>query len=616
MKRVLAVILVLVAVVIAATIYLLRSEAAPSAATLLSDSTLLFVEMPDFRRAETDFQHTALYDLWKEPEVQKFLEEPLKALGQWGSLGATENKVRDSILDAIQGEAFAAITRISILPSPQVGAVFGVDTKSSLLKAKATLAYYEHELHKSNPGVKFDSKKYLGITYSTWELTGNQTLCHTFLNSMLVFTLGEDEMHDVITRFKGQAPAGTRSLAASDPYQSILHRLPADHEFVSYLNVEQIVGLVGPLLAFMPQTSAAFGQMSRVQATAWSFSFVDKQIHDVGLTVYNVTNSPSPATQRKTLALTTPQTSFYAVQSVDCAGAYRQVMDSVARSGSEAAVSNAIAFDRKLRSNGIRPREDLLASLGPETAIIGKWRDGATLPDVAIAVEAGNLSQTRPRIDLALRALKDATLGGDAQSLWDDIPYQGETLHTVHIGSSLVAPTYVVTDSFLILALTPDYARELLGQLKQPKPMLDSSASYQQAMKPLPTSACAYGYYDLAALFRPLYTRLRAFATTDNTGWLGLNKLPQTETIARHLTPFVTATVSDAQSQTSTSYSPLGKPITFLIVGAGGLMMAEPYLSNYLPMLSLIAPRMSSDTVAPAPPPGNQTGASQSPPTR
>ena len=278
---------------------------------------------------------------------------------------------------------------------------------------------------------------------------------------------------------------------------------------------------------------------------------MDKQVQDVGFTAFSVTNTPLPATQRKTLALTAPQTSFYAVQSADCGALYQEIMDSIARSGEGTVISNAIAFDQRLRTGGLRPREDLFSFFGPETAAVGTWREGASMPDAAIAIEIRNPAQTRARIDLALRALKEIALGDDVQYPWDDIQDQGETLHTVHAGSNLIAPTYAVTDGFLILALTPDYARELLAQLKQSKPTLASSASYQQAMSRLPpANACAYGYCDLNAVFRPLYTRLRAFATDGSPGlFAGLNKLPQTETIARHLTPFAAATVADATGQ-------------------------------------------------------------------
>ena len=52
--------------------------------------------------------------------MQAFLEEPRRALGQL--LGNTkltqdESSVSELILDAIQGEVFVALTRISVIPS-------------------------------------------------------------------------------------------------------------------------------------------------------------------------------------------------------------------------------------------------------------------------------------------------------------------------------------------------------------------------------------------------------------------------------------------------------------------------------------------------------------------
>jgi len=620
MKRIVLVALILIAVVAAALVCFNYSKPAPQAATLLPDSSLLFLEMPDFSRSRAGFQHTALCALWQEPEVQAFLEEPLRALGQLlgnAKLTQDENSVSELILDAIQGEVFVALTRISVIPTPQAGVVFGIDAKGKQLKAKAALAYYEHELNTRNPDAKFYTRKYLGVKYAICEPRPNQSICHAFLNSMVVFTFGEDEMRDVITRFTGQAPPDAPSLAASDKYQNVLRHLPPAHEFVTYLNVEQVMSLVGPFLALVPQTAGAFQKLSRIQATASSSAFTDKQIQDVGFTAYSSESKPPPVTQRKTLALTTPQTSVYAVESSDLGSMYQEIMGSIAQSGNAPLISSAAQFEQRLRSGGLHIREDLLSFLGPETAMVVTWRDGATIPDAALVAQIRNATQTRPRLDLALNALKEMALGSDERFPSEEMQYLGETLHTVRVGSSLIAPTYVTTEAFFILALTPDYARELLGQLKQTKPTLASSATYQQAMKQLPANACAYSYYDLSAIFPPLYARLRSNRSDSNTAsFVELTKLPPTETIARHLSPFVSATVTEARSETTTSYSPLGKPLTFVIAAAGGFVVAQPYLGQYLPMISPGAPKASSDTDAHPRPRGNRTATSQTPPTQ
>jgi hypothetical protein len=620
MRRIVLGALILIAVLAAALVCFNYSKRAPKAATLLPDSTLLFLEMPDFSRSRAEFQHTALHALCQEPEVQAFLEEPRRALGQLlGNTKGTqgESGVSESILDAIQGEAFVALTRISVIPTAQAGVVFGIDVKGKQLKAEAALAYYEHELKTRNPDAKFVSKKYLGISYAVWELRPNQLVCQAFLNSMVVFTLGEDEMRDVITRFTGQAPPDAPSLAASDKYQNVLRHLPPAREFVTYLNVGQVMSLVGPFLALVPQTAGAFQKLSRIQATASSFAFTDKQIQDVGFTVYSSESKPPPVTQRKTLALTTPQTSVYAVESSDLGTLYQEIMDSIAQSGNATLISGAAQFDQRLRSGGLHIREDLLSFLGPETAAVLTWRDGATIPDAALVVEIRDATQTRPRLDLALSALKEIALGSNERFPSEEMQYLGETLHTVRVGSSLIAPTYVTTETFFILALTPDYARELLGQLKQSKPTLASNPAYQQAMKQLPGSACSYSYCDLPAVFRPLYSRLRSnLSSNDSAPFIEFNKLPQPETIARHLSPFVSATVTEPKSETTTSYSPLGKPLTFVLVAAGGFAVAQPYLAQYLPVISQGAPTTSSSTGARPRPRGNRTATSQTPPTQ
>ena len=80
MKKVIAVLLLLIAVVTAALIYFTFGKPAPRAASLLPESTLAFIDIPDLSKSRTEFAKTEFYALWHEPEVQAFLAQPLVAL--------------------------------------------------------------------------------------------------------------------------------------------------------------------------------------------------------------------------------------------------------------------------------------------------------------------------------------------------------------------------------------------------------------------------------------------------------------------------------------------------------------------------------------------------------
>ena len=86
MKKAIVAFLLLSAIVGAVLIYLKLNKPAPRAMDLLPESTLVFIDIPDFSKSRADFAKTELYALQQEPEVQAFLEKPLSVLREACSL--------------------------------------------------------------------------------------------------------------------------------------------------------------------------------------------------------------------------------------------------------------------------------------------------------------------------------------------------------------------------------------------------------------------------------------------------------------------------------------------------------------------------------------------------
>jgi hypothetical protein len=620
MKKVIVVFHLLAAVSTAALIYFVtRNTPAPHAADLLPESTLVFLDIPDVTQARADFSKTELYALWQEPEVRAFLDKPLTALrGASSSAGAPNASVLNLILNAMQGEVFLALTHITIFPSFNPGLIAGVDVRHNRLEVVAGLYELESRLKQTYPSGNFQDKKYLGVKYTIWETRTGYPVCHAFFGSLAVFTLGEDTMRDTIACYTGQAPPDFKRLAASAKFQNIEQHASQNHEFLAYLNVEEALGLVGPLLALSPQASGVYDKLQRIQASGVSMSFMDRGVEDVGFVAYSQGGPKrSSPVKRKTLALTAPDTHLYAVGSADLPGMYEEGMQSLSQSGNASLMLAVGQFQKALRDQGIRVREDILERIGPELAMIGNWRSGARSPDVAIVGEITEPDKLRPALDSAMNALKRSALGDDDKAPWDETEAAGQKLRTVRIGAGLFAPTYTATDQFFILASTPDYARTLLSQAKDSKPTLATSTTYQQSMNRLSPNGISYGYADLRGLFDPLYAMARRGASQIGSNeFVDVDKLPPSETIARHLFPFVSTTVVGPQDATSTSFSPLGKFMALAAIGGGGVWIANTFGPELQQAATSSWPKKSSSKAAPSAPTENQTAPSQTPPTQ
>jgi hypothetical protein len=620
MKRVIAVLLLLIAVVTAALIYFAFGKPAPRAASLLPESTLAFLDIPDVSKSRTEFAKTEFYALWHEPEVQAFLAQPLAALREVSaSVGAPRDAgtIGGLVFDAMQGEVFLAVTHVTIFPEFNPGLVLGVDVRTKRIETVAGLYQLEGQLKQWYPKGTFQTKEYLGVKYSLWETEPGYPVCHAFFNSLVVFTLGEDAMRDMIASWTGQVPRDFKRLADSAKFKKIQQHASKNHDFLAYFNVEEMLSLVGPLLALSPQTAGAYQKFSRIQTAAYSMTFVDRGIKDVGFVAYSSSvPKPTPPTQRKTLALTTPDTLVYSVGSADLAAIYEEVMQSLSQSGSANLMLMAGQFQQALRRRGIRMGEDVLQRLGPEFAVVANWRSGTRVPKIAIVSEITDADKLRPALDSAMDALKESCVGTNDALPWDETESAGQKLRSLHIGTQFFAPTYTLADRFFILASSPDYARELLAQAKEPKPTLAASVVYQQSMKRLPLNGSSYHYADLRGLFTSVYGLTKSvLAQTGGSQFVDEGKLPQPETIGKHLFPLASATVSEPQQSTSTSFSPLGKSLA-VVVGIGGAVWAVNTFGPQLQQSAIPAwPKKSSSRVVPSAPRGSQTAGSQTPAT-
>jgi hypothetical protein len=623
MKKLTLLIVVFVVVVTVGLVYFTYTKPAPNAANLLPESTLLFVDVPNFPLARAQFTSTEAYALLQEPEVREFLAVPRAVLANVLEFGRSNGTQAVSggqlVLRALQGETFVAVTRLSATQPDQPHLVFGADVKRKRFEAKAVLDRLKGRLKASSPGASVASKKYLGVRFTQWHLSDGHQFCHALLDSLLVITTDEDDMRDVIARFTGQAPPDSVSLASNAHFQNALQQMPAGHASFAYLNVERLLGPVGSLLALAPQGAGMFQRVARIQAAASSMSFVRDTVRDLSLVAHSRADKP-PAVplQRKTLALASPETAFYSVRSADWAGAYAEGMNTLAHLGNATVSSGAAHFDQEVRDKGVRIGEDLLQRIGPETATIATWRKSAQWPNVAIIAEFQGSPESHRALDVALGALKDVTVGNDQIAPWEEISYRDETLRTVRLAGSPFAPTYAATDKFLILALTPDYARELLTQLKEGKQTLAANPLFQDLTKRRFAAATSLTYCDLQSVYGSLYSLAHANASASDTNQLfRLNKLPSADTIVKHLpSPYESITVETERGTTTATVSSLGKPLTLLVGAVGAIGAAQPLLAR-LP-LDLIPgmPTMSSGTGAHPRPAENQTAPSQTPATQ
>jgi len=584
------------AVVVAGILWWRRP--APRAADLLPGHCLLFANIPNLPESRAQFAHTAAAALWCEPEVRTFLEPSLQALRQSIALDETATALQ-RIADDIRGEVFLAVTHVRLLPRMDVGIVFGADFGRDQIQARAALAYYERQLQKQTPGLTVESPSHLGVKYKVWKTRSGSPICHAFLNSLAVFTVGEDTLRDLIARRAGISQRTVPALSDHAGYRRVANAMPEGHEGFVFFNTEEMMKLIGPLLLLSPQTSGAARELAHLQAVGTSLTFDGRSVEDLTYVSYQTPRTNAPPLLCRTLALTTPQTLLYMVGTPDLTGFSSQILEGLMQSGHAKWATVGSRLQQELQRQGIR-LQDVFRLLGPEMALVVNWREGAPLPDAALVAEVRDAEKTRSVISQAMAAFPEA-------APWEESFVSGETLRSLRIGDGTLTPSYAVTDRFFILALTPDFARELLAQADGSKPTLATRDTYRQATKPLPGNGISYGYCDVPTVWERCYPLL---AEAKPPSSLPVGKLPSMESVRRHLFPFAAASVAEERAERRISFSPFSPTLAM----AGGLAAAVVVARSGLVNLHPSATKRSSGTDVPPSPPENPTAASRTPP--
>lgn len=570
---------------------------APTVAGLLPSSTAVLLEFPDFSHTRDVFPQTAAGALWREPRVQACAADIHQ--GFLEMFGAPKNKKSAppdfSVLQLAGGQLFLAITSFDTKPAP-FKAIAGMDVTGHYLETKFALIYRESRLRAWNPEARFTSHKHLGVKYREWSLSPRFHLYHAFLNSLLVWTNDETLLRETIKRFTGQTKT---SLADNPRFRAALRGLRANPEFVAYADLAPLVNQWPLLRTFSDADIVALGS-----------TFRDKQIRDISYSIRTAPRHlPNTLDRFQTIIMTSPDSKFYRVNATNWETGYRDFAEALIKYGERTFLIPASQFERSLLRHGIRPCEDLFHFLGPETALIANWRPGARFPDIALAAELRDPSQSRLRLDVAMTALKEALVPPADSLPWDTSTFHGETIRTARLRTSVVAPSYFTTDKFFVIASTPDYARELIGQIKEIVPTLAMNPGYQQTLRHFPTNITAQTYCDLRAVAPPLLAHVQNGLRLRPSRFLHAGNLPEAAALTNNLAPYASVCTAGKTDDTTITISPLGKPVTLLLSAWLASKAILPLLFPATPT----APTTSSNTNAPLPPPGNPTAPSQTP---
>ena len=598
MKKLLGVIVVALAV--AAMVWvILRVQLANRLATvpeLLPETTLILLEMPDFQRTRVQWHGSDLYQIWLEPTVQAWLQEPLKRLPK--NPGA-----RQTLEDFFRLKPEHGFVALTSLENNEPKVIGGFHFDKSPEEVQAFIELRKEEWLHEKDGAKRES-----IVYEQHQIE-MVNISHFLFASVCDnhwFFVANDlaALEALLDRVDRRGEKAAVSLQTEAAFTAAQKHLPNDYAGLVYVDPRPFVEKLMPIVAMTGQALPIdqLRRLKEVRTVAAAFGFDHGKMRETDFVAMPQMSVPEKL-ERRLLGAAAADTFFYFASHV------LWPKNMLSRSaplplGLPAALQQLTIA---LKARGIA-ENDLRAAFGEELEIVGDWLADsrwpalqATLP-VKDAVRARKIAEALTSVEIAgapwTRSEKNGATFYSAQPFGGIVP--------LHLAIA-------VSDQMIFAGSDATAIEAALKRAASPAGELEKSAVFRDASKEVPAGECAFSYVDTRLLFeradaavRPLLLMGAAFYPA----W-GKNidpaKLPPPEAIAKHLSPIVMAQRSDGDGYVTESIGPVTfREATIGLAGAigalfidlqkglkgGGLLPASPP-NSVQPSVSTLSPTPS-----------------------
>ncbi len=570
MKKALLALVVLLALAVAVFVVFMRTIGRHvSAAQLVREDTLLFVNLPNLPRTALRWPQTGLAQIFAEPEMQQFLEKPRTAAGP----GKVLDEKLAQILRLAPREVFFAVTSIEG-PTPKWVAGFAFIGRKK--DAVALLAEPRGEMKKAWPAGKSDLLSFGETEVETFAF-GEQVIAEAFRADWYLVSNDLDLLKTTLTA--AALPAGAPdALGKKEVFQKAVAKLPKDGDLVVFGQLGTLTERITSLLvasgqAVNPQQLA---ELKRMQAVAWGTKLEGKQVRD---TIFLLApgGTPEPPLPRNALAFSAADTFLYYGMALP---AKFEMPDSAGLVGGYLPILGTM--EKTLAEKGLK-WADLSVAFGPELGAVVDWAQQDAQPTALLALDVRDSAKARAFVDVFTGTAPGTPAWGRAEN-------DGVTLFQSPPGEGLVpiSPSLALTDKFLVLGFSPASVEAGLGRLKSGQAAISQSPAYTGAARAVGAPTSGFGYLDMKTLFERSYGTLRpliamSLAFSPDAGqYLDAGKLPGTETISRHLTPSIYSQSVTAEGTLIESIGTLTFNQVLVAAIGGGVAAAFPMIESTL----------------------------------
>ncbi len=591
MKKLLAVLGI--ALVAATAVWVaMRIEMAKSVALvpeLLPQGTLLLVELPDFQRTRTRWHESDLYQIWREPSVQAWLQKPLAQLPK-----ESDRKTLEDFLELGPTRGFLALTSFENNEPKLIG---GFHFDQSPEKAQKFIEQWERDLLAKTANPKRETIVYQQHEIETVNVS-HFVFARVYDNQWFFAANDVATLKALLDRVDHRREKTDGSLQKNEAFAAATKHRPDEYAGMIFLDPRPFVEKLMPLVAMTGQ-SLPMNQMQRlrqVRSVAASVGFDHGKMRETDFVAMPQVGAEEKL-KRTLLGTAGADTFLYSASRVHWS-------DNLLAPSAPAAVGLPALvrqFIAAMSARGIS-LDELRTAFGEEFEIMGDWAVDAQWP---------TLVATLPVIDAArgrkiAEALTSVEIAGTA---WTRSDENGMTVYRIQPfgGFVPVRPAIAISETIMIVGSDAGAVEAVLSRVAQPAGELEKSAIFRDAAAQVPPADSAFNYVDTRLFYeradaaaRPLLLMGAAFypalaQTVDFSKW------PTPEAITKHLSPIVMSQRYDHDGYVTESVG----PVTFreatigLAVAVGGLFF---YLQDGLKNRDLLPASSTNPATVPAAP--------------
>ncbi|HEV8185217.1 MAG TPA: hypothetical protein VGP40_04615 [Chthoniobacterales bacterium] len=582
------------------------SNAAISA--LLPKETLALVHLPDFNRAREEWRRTDIYQLWREPALQDFLQKPLANV-------AMSDRVKQNLqeIETIgMRDAFVALTAVRD-GRPEIAGGFHFDGTSSA--AERVIGKWRRALQRRFPDLAYSVVTHEGHELQLMTREGN-TVATAYAGQWFLAANDVELLKSLLDRVDERLQEAPATLRTDERYAAAFKHMPMGYALFVYGRLDKYIET---LAARTPEAAAnpQFDVLRQIQSVAAATTFESGKMHDV-LFVGMPKRADEGELTRSSLTLATDNSFLYS------AALLHLPKEIPMPNATNATATSWIAkFQQKMTALGATgfTMEEFNSAFVPEATVIGDWPENTRIPALFFSLPVRDMEK-------ANGIVAAVTAVADEDRPWTRSSKDGVQYYTLPPANPMipVSPTIAVDKNLLVVGVDPVSVESAMTRGSDGGAGLAATSEFKTAEALVPKPAQSFIFVDTALLYgrldaavRPMLVMAAAFMP-GIANKVDLGKFPPPDVITRHLSPIVVSQNYRNDGYVTESVGPISVYQAVLgIAGASGAGadFYQGQTGSGIPggIAAPTTPNVSSSptaTVAPPPPAGEESD--ESPP--